>query len=157
MVLLKQLNRPHKELLFRFWTDVVASLSFLSSLISLSTCPHSTPHHQFPVSTSASRCDYNDESVAAVCLCVWHCDVSLLALTLSLSLLCLPRFLCLSISFPFLSLVLSLSVMRYCLASCLSFGTYNSIQTHHHHQQQNNKQELSSQFANWFLLGAVLK
>lgn len=70
MVLLRQMNRPQKEFLFRFGTDVEANLSFLSFLVSLSLCPYSTPHHQFPVSTCASRCDYNDESLAAVCLCV---------------------------------------------------------------------------------------
>lgn len=70
IVLLKQQNRFRTELLSRFWTDAQANLSLLSSLVSLSlsTCPHSTPHHQLPVSTCASRCDYNDEYVAAVCL-----------------------------------------------------------------------------------------
>lgn len=109
----------------------------LSSLpSSLSTCPHSTPHHPFPASTSASRCDYNDESVAAMCLRVWHCDVSLLALTLPLSLACLLYFLHLSISFSFISLIPLLSAMWYRLASCVSYETYTSIQTYHNNQQQ---------------------
>lgn len=109
---------------------------------SLATCPHSTPHHQFPMSTSASRCDYNDEYVAAVCLRVWHCDVSLLALTPSLSLSFEPPFLspCLSL-YHFLSF-LSVSNFHWWdipLASWISYEAYTNTQTQDHSQQQNNK------------------
>lgn len=90
--LLMQLNRPQQELLARFWPAVVANLSSHTSLVSLYLpLLHSSPLHSFPVSSCASRRGCNDESVAAVCLCVWHGDVSPLALTPSLSFpLCPP-------------------------------------------------------------------
>lgn len=83
----KAVQTLRQELLDRFWPAVVAYLSFLSSHVALLlSSPHSfSPVHSFPVSSCACRRSCNDESVAAVCLCVWHCDVSLLALTPSLS------------------------------------------------------------------------
>lgn len=131
------------------WTAVVANLSPLVSLY-LPSLHSSSPVHLFPGSSCASRCSCNDESMAAVCLCSWHRDVSLQVLTPSLFHSLPPLFFsspkspALSISLSpslyllplsvSLSFILSLSVMRHCLASCLSDGTDKN--THIQHQQQ---------------------
>lgn len=62
---------------------IVANLSFDLSLASprLPFLHSSSPGYSFPVSSCASRCSCNDESVAALCRCIWHRDVSLQALT----------------------------------------------------------------------------
>lgn len=153
------------------WFPVAAEL--LSSYICLPLrplspffCPCSlSPVHSFPVSSCACRRSCDDESVAAVCLCVWHCDVSLLALTPSLS-LCLPFFsppyqvsfslslypsVSCSLSF---SLILSLLMTRHHPASCLRDET---DRTHRPTTDNNNKQELSSTICPLIFTGGIFE
>lgn len=100
-----------QELLDSFWSVVLAYLSSPFSVVALllSSLHSSSLPHSFLVSGCACRRGCNDKFMAAVCLCVWHCDVSLLAITPSLSFNWSPNPTA-SVCFPSLCLCLSVSI-----------------------------------------------
>ena len=163
--LLSELNWLKQVLLAWFWPAVVANLSFPSSLVPLllSSLHPSYPVHSFPVSSCACRRSCNDESVAAVCLCIWHRDVFLLALTPSLSLNRPPHqqplFLSISLSLSLClhpSLFLSLPMLRRCLPPT-PLPASEMEQTEHRDPPTKTNRNWAPRFAHWFSLGAFLK
>lgn len=160
-------SAAEQESLARFWPAVAANLSFPSSLVPLllSSLHSSSPVHSFPVSSCACRRSCDDESVAAVCLCVWHRDVSLLALTPSRSLSTPhpPRSLlsslsscrCLSVFFP-LSCSLSFSYSQW-LGIAWPPASVMEQTEHTDPTTTTTNRNWAPRFAHWFLLGAFLK
>lgn len=75
----------------------------------------------------------------SACLTLWCISTGLNPLSITLHRASFSFTVPLSLSLPFLSLSLLLSLMRYHLASWISYGGCTNTQTQDHCQQQNNK------------------
>lgn len=110
IVLIKQQNRPQKELLSRFWTDAQANLSLLSSLVSRylpslhSSSPVSYVHLCLQMRLQWWICG---RSMSA-CLTLWCISTGLNPLSITLFRASFSFSAPLSLSLPFLSLSLLL-------------------------------------------------